>query len=117
MLVLAILRNDPTNPAVDKIVCVCWFRPPVESNTIELPAVLIDPGETVATAAKREFCEETGYIGRRVVNVLPVLYLSPGLTNKSCLLVRLKVDMTLEESVRVREKKMLNKGLEESKRD
>ena len=89
----------------------------MESNTIELPAVLIDLGENVATAAKTEFCEETGYTERRVVNVLPAPYLSPGLTNESCLLVRLKVDMTLEQSVRVREKKMCNKGLEESKRD
>ena len=117
MLVLAILRNDPTNPAVDKLVCVRQFRPPVDSITIELLVGLIDLGENVATAAKTEFCEETGYTERRVVDVLPAPYLSPGLTNESCLLVRLKVDMTLEESVQVREKTMRNKGLEESKRD
>lgn len=39
------------------------FRPPVASVTIEVPAGLIDAGETAEEAAVRELKEETGYIG------------------------------------------------------
>jgi len=37
------------------------FRPPVGRSVIELPAGLVDPGETMETAAQRELIEETGW--------------------------------------------------------
>ena len=39
------------------------FRPPIEKLSIELPAGLIDPGESAGEAALRELKEETGYTG------------------------------------------------------
>lgn len=39
------------------------FRPPTRKVTIEVPAGLIDAGETAEIAAVRELKEETGYIG------------------------------------------------------
>lgn len=39
------------------------FRPPVNKITIEVPAGLIDAGETPEQAAVRELKEETGYVG------------------------------------------------------
>jgi 8-oxo-dGTP pyrophosphatase MutT (NUDIX family) len=39
------------------------YRPPVEKVTIEVPAGLIDAGETAEQAAVRELKEETGYVG------------------------------------------------------
>lgn len=37
------------------------FRPPLGRTVIELPAGLVDPGESMEEAAKRELIEETGW--------------------------------------------------------
>ncbi|HUL01009.1 MAG TPA: NUDIX hydrolase [Nitrospirota bacterium] len=37
------------------------FRPPLGRDVIELPAGLVDPGETMEEAARRELVEETGW--------------------------------------------------------
>ena len=93
--------------------CVKQFRPPLDTFTIELTAGLIDPN---FTAAVWEFREETGYIGK-VINVLPTLYLSPGLTNKSATLFRLEVDMTLDHNIQIHNNQIKNSDLDESKKD
>mmetsp|Transcript_9283 Transcript_9283/g.13994 ORF Transcript_9283/g.13994 Transcript_9283/m.13994 type:complete len:286 (+) Transcript_9283:110-967(+) len=110
VVILAILKNDVDDPTKDEIVCVKQFRPPVDAHTIELPAGLIDRNEDVADAARREFEEETGYVGE-VVDVLPASYLSPGLTNESASLVRMEVDMTLERNRLIHSGQMKNSGL------
>ncbi len=45
-----------------EIILIRQFRPPLNSYVIELPAGLIDPGEDVLSAGKRELLEETGFI-------------------------------------------------------
>jgi ADP-ribose pyrophosphatase len=45
----------------DRILLVRQFRVPVAAVTLELPAGLVDPGETPEQAARRELLEETGY--------------------------------------------------------
>lgn len=45
----------------DKLVMVRQYRYPMDDYIYELPAGLIDPGETVTQAAIREMKEETGY--------------------------------------------------------
>lgn len=42
------------------------FRPPLGRNVIELPAGLVDQGETMEAAALRELIEETGWSARKI---------------------------------------------------
>jgi ADP-ribose pyrophosphatase len=42
------------------------FRPPLGRDVIELPAGLVDPGESMEEAARRELIEETGWSSREL---------------------------------------------------
>lgn len=42
------------------------FRPPINKVVIEVPAGLIDEGETPEQCAVRELHEESGYVGEAV---------------------------------------------------
>ncbi len=66
-----------------EIVLVRQFRFGVSDFTWELPAGLMDPGETPAAAAARELEEETGYVGR-VAGMLGVLHPNPALQANRC---------------------------------
>ena len=59
----------------ERVLLVKQFRPPANCYTIELPAGLIDAGETPGQAAVRELKEETGYIGV-VQSISPLLLMS-----------------------------------------
>lgn len=94
--ILAVLQQDGA-PA--KTILVKQFRPPVGSYTIELPAGLIDDGETPAEAAVRELREETGLIADVDACCLSSpLVLSPGLTNENVIMVTVPVDMSRSEN-------------------
>ena len=47
----------------DSTLLVRQFRPPMNGETIELPAGLVDADEDPVVAALRELKEETGYVG------------------------------------------------------
>ena len=49
------------------------FRPPLDRIVIEVPAGLVDAGETAEEAAVRELKEETGYVGT-VSETSPVMF-------------------------------------------
>ncbi|KAK9807593.1 hypothetical protein WJX72_003628 [[Myrmecia] bisecta] len=80
-----------------KIILEAQFRPPQDAIVIELPAGLIDAGETAAEAAVRELKEETGYSGR-VVEETPVCWSDPGMTNANMQVVVMDVDANAPEN-------------------
>lgn len=96
---MAIVRNADEN-AEDSphIVLIKQFRPAVGTTVIELPAGLVDAGESVEMAAVRELREETGFIGRVGASTAsslapsPPLYVDPGFGNNSLQIVYLDVD-------------------------
>lgn len=49
------------------------YRPPIDKVMIEVPAGLVDEGETAEQAAVRELKEETGYVGK-VTESTPVMF-------------------------------------------
>lgn len=60
-----------------KLVLIRQFRKPVEEEIVEICAGLVDPGETLEQAAKRELHEETGYIAGKLEKILSA-YATPG---------------------------------------
>lgn len=79
------------------IILVKQWRPAMAKYSIEMPAGLIDPGETPEQAAVRELHEECGILGK-AVSCSPELNLSPGISNETGALVHVTIDMNLPEN-------------------
>ncbi|RDW66704.1 hypothetical protein BP5796_09453 [Coleophoma crateriformis] len=69
------------------------YRPPIDKVTIEVPAGLIDAGESAEQAAVRELKEETGYVGV-VSQSSPVMFNDPGFCNTNLKMVHVTIDMS-----------------------
>jgi ADP-ribose pyrophosphatase len=83
-----VLKDLDSNSAYDvKFLVIKEYRPPLGDYEYGVPAGLIDEGETVVEAAKRELKEETGLEVTRVIFVTPPLYSSAGLTDESTAVV------------------------------
>lgn len=59
------------------VLLVRQHRPAVGADVLELPAGLVDPGESPLDCAQREFSEETGYTAESM-EPLAQFYSSPG---------------------------------------
>lgn len=62
------------------IYLVRQYRTPAETETIEIPAGKLDPGEDPKECAERELSEETGFSGR--ITHITSFYSTPGFSNE-----------------------------------
>lgn len=81
--VLIVARHEETN----QLVLIRQFRIPINDYIYELPAGLIDKGESYETSAKRELKEETGLDLIEIKECASKVYLSPGMTDESVALI------------------------------
>lgn len=76
-----------------EVVLIRQFRYPIGDYIYELPAGLIDEGEEILEAARREMKEETGLCLEYFAEVVfKSLYSSPGMTDENCAIVIGNVD-------------------------
>ncbi len=84
----------PYHRREDKLVVIKEFRVPVGDYQYGFPAGLLDPGETLETAAGRELREETGLELVRVFRHSPAIFSSAGLSDESIAMAFAEVDGT-----------------------
>lgn len=70
-----------------KIVLTKEYRIPLGDYEYGFPAGLIDPGETIEQAARRELHEETGLEVTRFLKISAPVYSSAGMTDESVAMV------------------------------
>lgn len=93
---MAVLVNPSTGRR--ELLLQKQYRPPIDLITIEVPAGLVDEGETAEQAALRELREETGYIGA-VTETTPIMFNDPGFCNTNLRMVHVDIDMSLPENL------------------
>ncbi|KAL1301634.1 hypothetical protein AAFC00_005858 [Neodothiora populina] len=77
------------------------YRAPIDRVSIEVPAGLIDQGETPEQTAIRELKEETGFIGEVIkghLGVTPLMFNDPGFCNTNTFMIHVSVDMSKPEN-------------------
>ena len=74
---VAIVAMDEHN----ELILVSQYRKPAEQLMLEIPAGIMEAGESPLEAAKRELAEETGYRGSRWKKISS-FYTSPGFSDE-----------------------------------
>ena len=77
----------PFHTARNKMVIIREHRVPLDDYEYGFPAGLIDDGESVEQAVRRELMEETGLAVSRFIKVSPPIYSSAGMTDESVAMV------------------------------
>ena len=90
--VVALLHGGAVKKSAPDTLLVRQYRPPVGAHTLELPAGIIDAGETAQAAALRELKEETGFVGA-VRSCSPPIALSPGMSDELVHVVVVEIDL------------------------
>ncbi|KAJ4409844.1 ADP-ribose diphosphatase [Didymella pomorum] len=91
--------NEPDN--TPHIVLQKQWRAPADAVVIEIPAGLMDEGESAEECALRELKEETGYVGKVIkgsFGVSPIMFNDPGFCNTNLKMIQVTVDMSLPEN-------------------
>ncbi len=91
VLMAAVLR---TEGQPNRLVLIREFRVPVGDYVYGLPAGLLEPGESLEEAIRREVAEETGLEVIRIKRISPPLYSSSGMTDESAPLAFIDVQAT-----------------------
>lgn len=95
---VAIIARLHFAASAPQIAIISQYRPPIGCYCLELPAGLVDEGETVGSAALRELREETGLTGRLAL-VTPLCVNDPGMTNANMQAVLVEVDGDAPENI------------------
>jgi ADP-ribose pyrophosphatase len=77
----------PFHTVRDKMVIIREYRVPLDDYEYGFPAGLVDDGESVEQAARRELMEETGLTVSRFIKISPPIYSSAGMTDESVAMV------------------------------
>jgi ADP-ribose pyrophosphatase len=84
----------PYHRRENKLVVIKEYRVPVGDYLYGFPAGLLDPGETLAAAARRELHEETGLDLVEVYRHSPAVFSSAGITDETIVMVFAEVEGT-----------------------
>jgi ADP-ribose pyrophosphatase len=84
----------PFHKAKDKMVITREYRVPLNDYEYGFPAGLIDEGESVEQATRRELREETGLTVSRFIKMSPPIYSSAGMTDESVAMVYVECEGT-----------------------
>lgn len=83
--------------ADQEVVLTSEYRVGVNADSVSLPAGLVNPGETVLQAAKREFREETGFIAQSA-KVMTTVTASEGFMDQTAALVFIEFDQSIRKT-------------------
>ena len=84
----------PFHKVEDKMVITREYRVPLNDYEYGFPAGLIDGGESVEQATRRELREETGLTVSRFIKMSPPIYSSAGMTDESVAMVYVECEGT-----------------------
>jgi len=82
----------PFHQQENKLVIIKEFRVPLGGFQYGFPAGLVDPGESIVQAGRRELYEETGLTVVDVIKQSPAIFSSSGLTDESISLLYVSCD-------------------------
>jgi ADP-ribose pyrophosphatase len=88
----------PFHTEKDKMVITREYRVPLNDYEYGFPAGLVDDGESVEQATRRELREETGLTVSRFIKISPPIYSSAGMTDESVAMVYVECEGKLSNT-------------------